>query len=169
MKFSCVNTLSLLLGIASALPAELDVRAGGTPSNNPITFENGPATAASFVCGTHTYSGQDIYIAAQRGVALQEIKDTRGRNKYPHAFDKNDSKGNTLTFPAECPADKNRQEFPLMNGSPYDGGKNNVKQGDERVVYYYEEGEIDDNGNAKAYYCGIMTHVGAPTGGFIMC
>lgn len=56
-----------------------------------------------------------------------------------------------------------------MNGSPYDGGKNNVKQGDERVVFYYEDGEISYEGNPRVYFCGIMTHKGAPSGGFLLC
>ncbi|KAF4908444.1 hypothetical protein CGCVW01_v012252 [Colletotrichum viniferum] len=55
--------------------------------------------------------------------------------------------GVKLNFPKGCPADDSRYEFPLMNGSPYDGGKNNVKQGDERVVFYYEDGEISYDGN----------------------
>jgi hypothetical protein len=90
-------------------------------------------------------------------------------NKYPHPFDKDDSKGVKLTFPKECPADDSRYEYPLMNGSPYDGGKNNVKQGEERVVFYYEDGEISYDGNPQVYYCGIMTHTGAQPGGFLLC
>ncbi|KAJ0341581.1 hypothetical protein KNSL1_011064 [Colletotrichum chrysophilum] len=91
------------------------------------------------------------------------------RNQYPHPFPNDDSKGVKLNFPKDCPADDSRYEFPLMNGSPYDGGKNNVKQGDERVVFYYEDGEISYDGNPQVYYCGIMTHKGAATGGFLMC
>lgn len=102
-------------------------------------------------------------------MALQEIKETRGKNKYPHSFDHDDSKGHKLQFPAYCLEDKDRMEFPLVLKGPYDGGRNNAKQGDERVVYFYEDGEVDNNGHAKATYCGIMTHVGAPTGGFRMC
>jgi hypothetical protein len=91
-------------------------------------------------------------------------------NQYPHSFPNDDSKGVKLTFPKDCPAnDDSRYEFPLMNGSPYDGGKNNVKQGDERVVFYYEDGEISYDGNPQVYYCGIMTHKGAAPGGFLLC
>ncbi|KAF7444315.1 guanyl-specific ribonuclease f1 [Pyrenophora tritici-repentis] len=92
------------------------------------------------------------------------------QHSYPHSFTNDDSKGNKLTFPKDCPAnDDSRYEFPLKNGSPYDGGKNNVKQGDERVVFYYEDGEISYDGNPQVYYCGIMTHKGAPSGGFLLC
>ncbi|KAI1745288.1 hypothetical protein F4680DRAFT_401694 [Xylaria scruposa] len=167
MKFSATTAFVFALGVVHALPAEVESR--GTPSNAPITLEHEPDQSKSFKCGTHTYTGHDIYIAAQRGVALQEIGETRGKHKYPHAFDNDDSKGHKLNFPSWCPADKNRQEFPLINNGPYDGGKNNVKQGDERVVYYYEDGEVDNDGHAMAYYCGIMTHVGAPSGGFLLC
>lgn len=90
-------------------------------------------------------------------------------NQYPHPFPNDDYKGVKLNFPKDCPADDSRYEFPLMNGSPYDGGKNNVKQGDERVVFYYEDGEISYDGNPQVYYCGIMTHKGAATGGLLMC
>lgn len=102
-------------------------------------------------------------------MALQEIGETRGKAKYPHSFDHDDSKGHKLNFPSYCPEDKDRMEFPLVKQGPYDGGKSNTKQGDERVVYFYEDGEVDNNGHAKATYCGIMTHVGAPKGGFLMC
>ena len=51
----------------------------------------------------------------------------------------------------------------------YDGGKNNVNQGDERVVYYWLPGDIDYEGNPNVQFCGLMTHVGAPAGGFLLC
>ena len=60
-------------------------------------------------------------------------------------------------------------EFPLITPPPYDGGKNNVKQGDERVVYYYTPGDRTSDGNPNVEYCGIMTHVGATPGGFFLC
>ncbi|KAI4229061.1 MAG: hypothetical protein LQ349_006445 [Xanthoria aureola] len=119
--------------------------------------------------GTHKYSGADIYTSVQRGVALQNVDETRGKNKYPHSFDNDDSKGNKLAFPDYCPADKKRMEFPLITPPPYDGGKNNVKQGDERVVYYYTPGDRTSDGNPNVEYCGIMTHVGATPGGFFLC
>ena len=62
----------------------------------------------------------------------------------------------------------NRQEYPLQNGQYYNGGQNDTKQGEERVVYYYT-GEVDFEGHPEAHYCGIVTHVGAPTGGYVAC
>lgn len=56
-----------------------------------------------------------------------------------------------------------------MAGAPYNGGNSNQKQGDERVVFYTEDGEIAPNGHAQIYFCGAMTHQGAVSGGFVMC
>ncbi|KAL9055919.1 MAG: hypothetical protein Q9206_002939 [Seirophora lacunosa] len=84
---------------------------------------------------------------------------------YPHPFNNYEN----LAFPDGCPADGNLSEFPLVSPPPYDGGKNNVKQGDERVVYHYVSGDESYDGNSNVQYCGIMTHVGAPSGGFILC
>ncbi|KAH7347995.1 hypothetical protein BKA66DRAFT_447540 [Pyrenochaeta sp. MPI-SDFR-AT-0127] len=111
------------------------------PFLGPIVFLLGVIQRNLFKCGDNTYTGHEIYLAAQRGTNLYHVSKTRGRKKYLRAFPNDDSKGNKLSFPKECPADDSRYEFPLMNGSPYDGGpydggKNNVKQGDERVVYY---------------------------------
>ncbi|KAK7936172.1 hypothetical protein PG985_001667 [Apiospora marii] len=156
MQLSLAQVFVAVLGVAHALPAELEVR--GTPSNAPVTFDHLPDSSKSFQCGGKTYTGHDIYISAQRGVALQEIGETRGIDK-----------GHQLNFPSYCPEDTDRMEFPLFHNGPYDGGKNNQKQGDERVVYFYEPGEVDNNGHAKATYCGIMTHVGAASGGFVLC
>ena len=74
-----------------------------------------------------------------------------------------------LAFPPECPIhDPNRYEYPIKKGGVYDGGKNNVKQGDERVVFYDTQ-KTNVRGNPQIYFCGIMTHKGAPTGGFKLC
>ncbi|KAI1667874.1 guanyl-specific ribonuclease f1 [Pyrenophora tritici-repentis] len=167
MKFSISASLFVLLGVAGALPTEIEARA---PSNAPINLINGPDSSKSYKCGDNTYTYHEIYLAAQRGTNLHLVGETRGKHSYPHSFTNDDSKGNKLTFPKDCPAnDDSRYEFPLKNGSPYDGGKNNVKQGDERVVFYYEDGEISYDGNPQVYYCGIMTHKGAPSGGFLLC
>lgn len=151
-----------------------------------------PRYRLTLTSGKHSYTGHEIYVSVQRGVNLQRSGETRGSNQfpsitsllpgnlltlktatensYPHKFDHDDSKGNKLTFPDYCPEnDENRQEFPLVSPPPYDGGKNNVKQGDERVVYYWKPGDIDYSDNPNVLYCGIMTHDGAPTGGFKMC
>ncbi|KAF1962510.1 Ribonuclease/ribotoxin [Byssothecium circinans] len=165
MKYSSAIFLALL-GATSALPAELESRA---VTNDPISFTNGPSLTQSFTCGGIKYTGKDIYNAAQKGTNLHIGKETRGKKLYPHPFDKNDSKGVKLVFPKECPADKDRYEYPLKKNSVYDGGKSNQSQGDERVVFYYEDGEVDDKKVNKVYYCGIMTHKGAAPGGFVLC
>ncbi|KAI2621156.1 hypothetical protein GGR54DRAFT_647207 [Hypoxylon sp. NC1633] len=167
MKFPITATIFLLTGMAYAIPAEIVARA--TPPSDPIHLQNGPDQDASFNCGTKTYTGKDIYLAAQYGVNLAAIGETRGKATYPHPFNNDDSKGNILRFPADCPADTNRKEYPLANGKVYDGGKRNTNQGDERVVYYEEPGEVGVDGHPLVYYCGIMTHHGAPTGGFLLC
>lgn len=88
--------------------------------------------------------------------------------KYPHSFQNDDSKGNKLSFPDYCPADTNRMEYPLLD-PPYNGGKNNVKTGQERVVYYYVPNDDAADGHPNVNYCGVMTHTGAPSGGFLLC
>lgn len=127
-----------------------------------------PPSDGTHHCGNNDYDAHDICLSAQRGIQLKIAGKTRGKNSYPHSFENDDSKGNKLSFPSWCPADTSRYEFPLMN-PVYDGGKNNVKQGDERVVYYWVPGDIDYEGNPNVQYCGIMTHVGAPSGGFLLC
>ncbi|MCJ1267424.1 hypothetical protein MMC22_007309 [Lobaria immixta] len=167
MRFLYAASLSLILGLAIAAPApaEVDKR---DPSNAPINLEHGPDNDKTYHCGNKDYTDHDIYLSAQRGINLKIAGETRGRNAYPHPFDNDDSKGNKLNFPSFCPADKSRYEFPLKV-PVYDGGKNNVNQGDERVVYYWTPGDIDYEGNPNVQYCGIMTHVGAPSGGFLLC
>lgn len=95
----------------------------------------------------------------------------RAENQYPKILDHNDLKGNQLNFPsATCPKnDDARKEYPLKVGDRYDRGQNNRNQGDERVVYYHEEGEISYGGSPQVYFCGIITHIGAAAGGFLMC
>ncbi|KAI1639197.1 hypothetical protein F4809DRAFT_596984 [Biscogniauxia mediterranea] len=167
MKFTITAAIFFLSSITNALPAEIQVRAD--PSNSPIHLQNGPDQSQSFKCGTETYTGHDIYLAAQYGVNLAAIGETRGKAKYPHPFNNDDSKGNLLKFPPECPADTNRKEYPLANGKVYNGGKSNTNTGYERVVYYEKPGELGNDGHPLVHYCGIMTHEGAPTGGFLLC
>ncbi|KAE9569842.1 Guanyl-specific ribonuclease F1 [Colletotrichum fructicola] len=169
MRFSSSASLLVLLGVASGLPTEQSELEARVPSNAPIDLHNGPDSSSSFKCGDKTYSGHEIYLAAQHGTNLHLVDETVGRNGYPHSFPNNDSKGVKLNFPKDCPADDSRYEFPLKNGSPYNGGQNNVKQGDERVVFYFKDGDTSYDGNPQVYYCGIMTHKGAATGGFLMC
>ncbi|KAH6887509.1 hypothetical protein B0T10DRAFT_562726 [Thelonectria olida] len=166
MKFFTAATILLLSSIANAVPTELEIRAD--PPNSPVHLKNGPAQSKSFKCGKKTYKGRDIYMAAQYGVNLASIGEVRGKGKYPHSIEHNDSKGHHLSFPADCPADKYRKEYPLKVGGVFNGGKNS-KPSQERVVYYEEPGEIGTDGHPLVYYCGIMTHEGAPTGGFKLC
>ncbi|KAL9044562.1 MAG: hypothetical protein Q9214_002311 [Letrouitia sp. 1 TL-2023] len=86
---------------------------------------------------------------------------------YPHPIDKDDSKGNKLNFPDYCPADTNRMEYP-MKIPTYDGSKTNTNYGQERVVYYWK-GDTSSDGNPNVLYCGMITHTGAPSGGFKLC
>lgn len=89
---------------------------------------------------------------------------------YPHSFKSDDSLPRKLKFPKECPAnDDSRMSFPLKRRKPYDGGPNNLNTGEERVVFYYEDGEISNDGNPQVYYCGIMTHIGTSRGNFVQC
>ncbi|KAK1982473.1 hypothetical protein LZ30DRAFT_688385 [Colletotrichum cereale] len=165
MRFSASACLFVLHGTASGLPNEIDARA---PSDAPIDLYNRPDSSSSYRCGDNTYTGHEIYLAAQRGTNLYLAGERLGRNKYPHSFHNDDSKGNLLSFPTYCPADYSRFEFPLMKGSLYDGSKKDVRQGDERVVYYYEDGATSTDGHPLVYFCGILTHKGAPTGGFML-
>ena len=97
MKFSISASLFVLLGVASALPTEIEAR---TPSNAPInvsssepprtcplTFPiqliNGPDKSKSYKCGDKTYTYHEIYLAAQRGTNLHLVKETRGSKFYP--------------------------------------------------------------------------------------
>lgn len=64
---------------------------------------------------------------------------------------------------------ENRQEFPVVHDGPYNGGPNNINTGDERVVYYWDKTNIAPDGNPIVYYCGLITHTGAATGGFLKC
>jgi hypothetical protein len=92
MKFSISASLFVLLGVASALPTEIEAR---DPSNDPIDVSgsepprthsltipiqliNGPDSSKSYQCGDHTYTYDDIYIAAQRGTNLYLVGETRG-------------------------------------------------------------------------------------------
>ncbi|KAL1983253.1 hypothetical protein VTN96DRAFT_351 [Rasamsonia emersonii] len=173
MKFSLsIVAILSLVGAITALPSPVNPpEEQKDPPLAALTLANAPPHNEKFQCGGNTYTGYDIYVAARYGLSLYLAKQTRGRNKYPESFYSDDSKGVKLHFPPDCPADHSRYSFPLKKGGvPYNGGPNNRNQGDERVVYYYEDGEIDgDTKHPKAYYCGIMTHKGAAVGGFHQC
>ncbi|KAJ5247876.1 hypothetical protein N7468_002859 [Penicillium chermesinum] len=169
MKFTLAAASVLFLGATLALPAErvVDLEARANPSNEPIDWD-GPNSSASIQCGKNTYDGLDIYLAAEYAVNLGLLSppETRGAGNYPNPFDNDDSKGNQLHFPAHCPEhDENRKEYPLVKNGPYNGGKNNRKYGDERVVFYYDGASQGVDGHPLVYYCGLITHEGAPKGG----
>ncbi|CBX97068.1 hypothetical protein IAQ61_007990 [Plenodomus lingam] len=213
MKFSLATSLIFLIGIASALPANVTSDGNDADSfdllaaTDPIDFLQAPSQSAKKPCGGNDYTGKDILLAAQKGVNLQLAGQIRGskyftlaykapshplylclypphsllrlfltprpnlqEGKYPHAINNDDSKGHRLVFLPNCPADLNRMEYPLKKGTPYDGGKNNKGQGDERVVYYYQKGKRGNGGHPKVTYCGLITHKGAKAkGGFVNC
>ncbi|OAQ64637.2 ribonuclease domain-containing protein [Pochonia chlamydosporia 170] len=140
------------------------------PSNGPTSVVDLPHDISK-KCGTTTYTYNDIYDAASWGMKLQEKGIARGKKskeypngRFPHSY--TDTK---FDFGKNCPADDNRHEYPLVTKGPYNGGLNNNKWGNDRVVYYHEPGEIGNDGHPLGYYCGTITHSGAPTGQFVEC
>lgn len=176
MKSSIATSLILLFGAINALPqSELEKRAD--PDMVPVTFDQLPTT--TFTCGSTQYSAHDIYLAAQYGVLLAESDPPQGRGKksnqypngrFPHAFQMNKN-GQSLNFLPGCPDnDDARAEYPLVANGPYNGGLNNNKWGNDRVVYVHEPGEVDEDGHDKGTFCGVMTHTGASeSGAFVLC
>ena len=127
--------------------------------------------------GTQQYNNHDVYLAAQYGVLLEDTDQGRGKKsaqypngRFPHAFTQNKN-GVSLGFLPGCPDnDDIRAEYPLVTSGPYNGGLNNNKWGQDRVVYTHEQGEVDEDGHPKATFCGVMTHTGASeTGAFVLC
>ncbi|KAL9073129.1 MAG: hypothetical protein Q9161_003183 [Pseudevernia consocians] len=178
MKSSIATSLALLFGAVNALPqSELEKRATD-PIMVPVTFNQLPTT--TFTCGSNHYSNQDVYLAAQYGVLLKDSVPPQYRGKksnlypngrFPHAFTSNPN-GQSLSFLPNCPDDDDdRQEYPLIANGPYNGGiSNNNKWGNDRVVYVFEEGEIDNDGHPLATFCGVMTHSGASdSSSFVLC
>ncbi|KAL9608846.1 MAG: hypothetical protein Q9167_006332 [Letrouitia subvulpina] len=165
MKLSYSSLIAfLLLGAAVAAPNKLEQRG---PSNAPINLDHALEEGEIKECGGNFYDEQQVYLSIQHAVNLQLVDETRGKPKYPHPIDKDDSKGNKLNFPDYCPADTNRMEYP-MKVPTYDGGKSNTNYGQERVVYYWK-GDTSYDGNPNVIYCGMITHTGAPVGGFKLC
>ena len=77
-----------------------------------------------------------------------------GRNRYPHVY--GNSEG--ILFHPACTG--TLHEFPMLaNGARYTGGRN---QGAHRVVFQVVKPGV-------AYYCGLITHEGAPAGRFSKC
>lgn len=87
--------------------------------------------------------------------------------KYPHQF----NNGEDLNLSSKCKAgDPDMQEYPLKQGTYYNGGNQNKKQGPDRVVYLHKQGETDPVENLpQATFCGVMTHTGASDNDFVLC
>ncbi|KAF6809034.1 guanyl-specific ribonuclease N1 [Colletotrichum musicola] len=176
--FPVFASLLVVLGAAGAYPTDIHSR---EPSNAPIDVgtqsrilvtespKEGdhcqtqplgrPDSSASFKCEKKKYTGREICLAAQKGVNLYRMGETRGRKEYPQRFINDGRK-----FADGCPEDCNLSEYPLKKKTPYDGGPLNKTQGDERVIYYYQDGDTGYDGNPRVIYCGIMTHEGAGKG-----
>jgi hypothetical protein len=94
----------------------------------------------------------------------------RGKNskEFPNGRFPRDYTAGTFTFNSNCPADSNRQEYPLIFDGSYNGGPRNNKWGDHRVVHY-SKGEEAPDGNPIVYFCGGITHQGAEQGKFQQC
>ena len=58
----------------------------------------------------------------------------------------------------------------MKKGSVYKAGPNNKSQGDERVIYYWDESSRSSDGKPNVYFCGLVTHEGANgQGNFVQC
>ncbi|CZT20694.1 uncharacterized protein RCC_06552 [Ramularia collo-cygni] len=123
-------------------------------------------------CGSTEFSYKDIYQAVQWGEILEQENLGRGKKskefptgRFPHSYTATE-----FTFNDNCPADDNRQEYPLIKDGPYNGGiSNNVQWGDHRVIYY-SKGEVAADGNPIVYFCGGLTHEDADDDGeFVQC
>lgn len=81
--------------------------------------------------------------------------------RFPHAYP-----DEIFTFNGHCPADNNRQEYPIMSGDVYNGGiSNNDKYGPHRAIFYIKrDGDSTPGGNPTVYFCGGLTHEGMPKG-----
>ncbi|USW54067.1 Putative ribonuclease/ribotoxin [Septoria linicola] len=141
------------------------------PSMTPIDVKD-LAQDATMTCGGTTFTYDDIYKAVQWGTILEKENLGRGKKskefptgRFPHSYD-----STQFSFSGNCPANGNRQEYPLIKDGPYNGGiSNNVQWGDHRVVYY-DNGEEAADANPIVYFCGGITHEGAPSkADFVQC
>ncbi|EYE96761.1 uncharacterized protein EURHEDRAFT_521890 [Aspergillus ruber CBS 135680] len=169
MKFSIITFLSLAGGIVALPTAPLE--AHDDPSLAPITLVDGPSHSENVTCkgdsDTASYSGEDVYEAVQYAISLMQSGQTRGKAKYPHSLHANS--GHPLNFPESCPADKSRYGYPLGKGFYYNGGPRNQTTGNELVVFYHKDDEIDTQNHPKAYFCGLVTRGGRDNGEFRNC
>lgn len=139
------------------------------PSMTPVDVYD-LAHDATMTCGSDTFSYDDIYAAVQWSTILEMENLGRGKssNQFPNGRFPHDYTDTTFFFNGHCPADSNRQEYPLIFNGPYNGGKKNNKWGNHRVVHY-SKGEEAADGNPIVYFCGGITHEGAETGKFVQC
>lgn len=143
----------------------------GDPDMVPVTV-NDLAEGATMTCGSTTFTQTDIYKAVSWGDILQDNNLARGRKstqfpngRFPHSYT-----NTQYTFNGDCPADDNRQEYPLIVAGPYNGSpQSNTNWGQHRVIYYREPGEIGSDGHDLVYFCGGVTHEGAAQGAFLQC
>lgn len=141
------------------------------PSMSPIDVKD-LAQRATMTCGSDTFSYKDIYAAVQWGTILEKENLGRGKKskKYPKGRFPHEYEDTDFTFNDNCPADNNRQTFPLIFDGPYNGGiSTNDRYGPHRVVYY-DKGEEAADANPIVYFCGGLTHEGAANDGeFLQC
>ncbi|KAK8164434.1 hypothetical protein IWX90DRAFT_416208 [Phyllosticta citrichinensis] len=156
-----------VLGLVSAMPL---VRLGRRhdPPATPIHLQFGLDPDGSYHCGDKIYSGHEIFLAAQYGINLLNADERRGKERYPQSFDDGtESRG--IKFPSYCPANSMRYEFPLASGLPYNGGPDDKNAGDERIVFFYRNGDVGFDNHPVGSFCGIVTRKGAESDGFVLC
>ncbi|KAK8155507.1 hypothetical protein BC567DRAFT_236862 [Phyllosticta citribraziliensis] len=187
MKMMAILCLLVsVLGLVSAMPL---VRLGRRhdPPATPIHLQFGLDPDGSYHCGDKIYSGHEIFLAAQYGINLLNADERRGSKSgipkiwvvlsnldvspeelYPQSFDDGtESRG--IKFPSYCPANSMRYEFPLANGLPYNGGPDDTNTGDERIVFFYRNGDVGFDNHPVGSFCGIVTRKGAEADGFVLC
>ncbi|KAK7545691.1 hypothetical protein IWX49DRAFT_333427 [Phyllosticta citricarpa] len=138
------------------------------PAATPIHLQYGLDPDGSYKCGDKTYSGHEIFLAAQYGVNLLNADERRGKGRYPQSFN-DDAESRGIKFPSYCPANSMRYEFPLANGLSYNGGPDDTNAGNERVVFFYRDGDVGFDNHPVASFCGIVTRKGAEPNGFVLC
>lgn len=167
-----VNSAAIPKPDASQLLTRAFTPQPNDPSMTPVDVRD-LASDATMTCGGTTFGYKDIYKAVQWAIILEaenlgrgkKSNDVRFKNgRFPHSYD-----DTTYSFNGNCPADENREEYPLIKDGPYNGGLRNTQYGDHRVIYYSNGGEAPD-GNPIAYFCGGITHEGATEEGkFLQC
>lgn len=141
------------------------------PSMTPVDVRDlGPD--ATMTCGSSTFNRKDIYLAVQWGTILEAENLGRGRKDpmHPNGRFPHDYTETTFSFNNHCPADPNRLEYPLVKNGPYNGAiGSNTSWGKHRVIFY-GKGEEAPDGNPIVYFCGGVTHEGAPAKNkFVQC